>query len=200
MSSEERTRDPWSTHGGLTASHKSLRPHPVSTTSLFFSSAFQSSPRAKPKTEITGLGPSFPTPSFPLSYSHLHRFPSTERLSRTNHVPWTTEVLQPAHQTSHREATPMFWWPLALLAFLRGTISFPIPPASRCLEVHVRCTSLSFNAKQAGGLKQLMESKSKLFTRCRASPLRATISRDFAFCQPSLPHFLWLHSLVPRWL
>lgn len=117
---EERTGDPRRTHGGLTASRKSLWPHSTSSAALFFSSAFQSSPLAKPRTEITGLGPPFPAPSLPLSYSHLHKFPSAGRLSRTNRVPWTTEVLQPAQQTGHREAAPTSWWPLALLAFPGG--------------------------------------------------------------------------------
>ena len=199
MPFKERTGDPWSTHGGLTASHKSLWPHSISTASLFFSLAFQSSPLAKPRTEITGLGPPFPAPSLPLSYSHLRRFPSAGRLSGTNHVPWTTEVLQPAQQTGHREAAPTTWWPLALLAFPGGEHDPTSHPSSlKMSHLHVRCASLSFNAGQAGGLKQLVQSKSKLFTRCRASPPRAAISRDFARLQPSRPRFLRLHGLVPH--
>lgn len=79
MSFEERTGDPWKTHGEPTASHGSLQPGPTSAASLFFSLAFQSSSLAKPRTEIAGLGlghPRAPPPGFP----------STGRLFGTGHV------------------------------------------------------------------------------------------------------------------
>lgn len=63
MSFKERTRDPWRTHGEPTASHGSLQPGPTSAASLFFSSAFQSSSLAKPRTEIAGLGLGPPSPA-----------------------------------------------------------------------------------------------------------------------------------------
>lgn len=190
--------DKRSSYRRLTASHRSLWPHPTSIASLFFSSAFQSSPLAKPRTEIAGLGPPFPAPSLPLFYSHLHRFPSAGGLSSNNCVPCTTGVLQPAQQTGHREAAPTSWWPLALFAFPRGEQDPLSDPFSlKVSHLHVGCASLSFNAGEAGGLKQLVQPKSKLFTRCRTSPLQATISRDFACLQPSRLRFLRLHSLVP---
>lgn len=77
-------------------------------------------------------------------------------------------------------------------------ILIPTPPKMSYL--HVRCASFLLNAKLAGGLKQLMQPQSKLITRCRASPPRATLSRGFACLQPSHPRFLWLHSLVPHQL
>lgn len=75
-------------------------------------------------------------------------------------------------------------------------IPFAIPPPIKMSHLPVGCSSFAYNARQAGGLQQLVQPKSKFFTRCRASPLQATISRGFVCLQPSRPRFLWLCSLV----
>lgn len=165
----------------LRASHKSLWPHPTSASSLFVSLAFQNSPLAKPRTEITGLGPPFPAPSLLLSYSHLHRFPSTGRLSRTNHVPCTTAlVLQPASWTGHREAASTSWWLLALLAFPVGDHD-PLshPSLLKMSHLHDRCASFSL----VPGRQEVSSSLSSPRARCSpaAEPLLCRLRSHMIF-------------------
>lgn len=195
MPFKERTRGPWMDPGKT----YSFTQNPLSLSYLchflLFLFGFLKLSLAKPRTEITGLGPPCPAPSLPFLLPPL-QVPSTGWLSGTlNHLsPSASPANQPQGSNSYTLVA------CALLAFHKRLHDAPSHPSSlKISHLHDRCTSLLLNARQAS-LKQLVKSNSKLFTCCRASPLWTMISHDFGCLQTNHPRFLQLHILIPHWL